>query len=112
MRVFRPSYLPKHLSHYLQHSPSSCICIYARESAGTMTAPLPPFPPNVIAYQQAHIHENLDPIDSIVSSVLLALAVFAMIGRFFSPVTVEDSTRMGRLVGFTGFGIPRSLLLS
>lgn len=77
-----------------------------------MTAPLPPFPPNVIAYQQAHIHENLDPTDTIVFSVLLALDVFAIIGRFFRPVAVEDSTRMGRLVDFARFGIPRSLLLS
>jgi hypothetical protein len=47
-----------------------------------MTGVNPQFPPDVIAYQQAHIHENLGPTVIVVASVLLTLDAFAVIGRF------------------------------
>lgn len=47
-------------------------------------ATAPAFPPEVIAYQTAHIHENLGPKVIAVASVLLTLDVAAVIGRFYA----------------------------
>jgi hypothetical protein len=54
-----------------------------------MAAASPQFPADVIAYQQAHIHEDLGPTVIIVASVLLAFDVLTVIGRFVARYTMK-----------------------
>jgi hypothetical protein len=54
-------------------------------------ATAPALPPEVIAYQQAHIHENLGPTVIAVASVLLCLDVTAVAARFYARRALKIS---------------------
>jgi hypothetical protein len=75
-------------SRATRFNPSSNAAIPGSVLHG-MAGVSPQFPPDVIAYQQAHIHENLGPTVIIVASVLLALDVFAVTGRFCARYTLK-----------------------
>jgi hypothetical protein len=69
---------------------ATCVLWYLGTHS-TATATAPALPPEVIAYQQAHIHENLGPTVIAVASVLLCLDVTTVAVRFYARRALKIS---------------------